>query len=396
MRSNGLILLIGILFVLLTDWALFLQIRQVIRSGKGRIGYILHTLIFIVALMLYYFVVPHLKGPGSYYWIGTGIGLLFLFYIPKLIFILISILFWPVNRFYPSIRPKGFRLATGAAIVCFLIILYSITFNRYNYKLETKRVCFPQLPVVFENFKIVQLSDLHLGSHTSHYRGIARLVDKVNRQEPDIIVFTGDMVNNFAEEITPWIPELSRLKARYGKYAVTGNHDYGSYTQWSDSTAKARNLTQFYNNMKAAGFVMLNNRSCPIIRENDTLYIAGVENWGNPPFPRYGKLEEALQHTGNGFVVLLSHDPSHWRAEALKHQVPLTLSGHTHAMQMGIKIGQREWSPAQAIYPEYDGLYRQGKQYLHVSRGQGYLGFPGRIGLRPQIDELILIRHCQD
>lgn len=396
MRSNGFILLFGILFILILDLGLYVRIRQLLQTRKTRLFYWLHSAIFVAGLFCYYFYVPRLKGPGMYYWIGTGIGLLFLFYIPKLVFILVNLICWPLARLRPSFGKKGLWAATIISGFCFCIILHGITRNRYNYKTETTSVCFPQLPPAFEDFKIVQLSDLHLGSHTPNYKGIPLLVKQVNSLNPDVILFTGDMINNFASELRPWTEVLSRLKARYGKFAVTGNHDYGLYVRWKDPEQQRRNMKEFYENMEKAGFVMLNNASVPIVRGKDTLCIAGVENWGNPPFPRYGHLEEALKNCDGHFVVLLSHDPSHWEAEIVHHNVPLTLSGHTHAMQMGIKAGSWEWSPARMLYPQYDGLYRKGAQYIHVSRGEGYLGFPGRIGLRPQIDEIILNRNCNE
>ncbi len=394
MRSNGFILLFGILFILMLDLGLYVRIRQFLQTRKTRLFYWLHSALFVAGLFCYYFYVPRLKGPGMYYWIGIGIGLLFLFYIPKLVFILVNLICRPLARLRPSFGKKGLWAATIISGFCFCIILHGITCNRYNYKTETTSVCFPQLPPAFEGFKIVQLSDLHLGSHSPNYKGIPLLVEKVNSLNPDVILFTGDMINNFASELRPWTEVLSRLKARYGKFAVTGNHDYGLYVRWKDPEQQRRNREEFYENMKKAGFVMLNNASVPIVRGEDTLCIAGVENWGNPPFPRYGNLEEALKNCDGHFVVLLSHDPSHWEAEIVRHNVPLTLSGHTHAMQMGIKVGSWEWSPARMLYPQYDGLYRKGAQYIHVSRGEGYLGFPGRIGLRPQIDEIILNRNC--
>lgn len=394
MRSNGFILLFGILFILIIDSGLYIRIRHFLKQRKFRLLYGLHSLLFIIGLFAYYLYVPRLSGPATYYWIGLGIGLLFLFYIPKLVFLLLNLILLPLGYIRPSLKRRGLWASSIVSGLFFLIILYSITYNRYNYKTETTDICFPQLPPAFENFKIVQLSDLHLGSHTANYKGIPRLVERVNALNPDVILFTGDMVNNFAAEIRPWKEELKRLKAEYGKFAVTGNHDYGLYTRWKDTTERLRNMEEFYENMKESGFVMLDNANVPIAKDGDTLYIAGVKNWGNPPFPRYGRLDEALENPGEHFVVLLSHDPSHWEAEILKRNVPLTLSGHTHAMQMGIKVGQWEWSPSQMIYPQYDGLYRRGDQYIHVSRGEGYLGFPGRIGLRPQIDEIILHRDC--
>ena len=264
--------------------------------------------------------------------------------------------------------------------------------RRYNYKIETVNLTLENLPAEFDHFKIVQLSDIHLGSFGESYPGMRKLVGEVNRLQPDIIVFTGDMVNNFAAEMSPWITLFQEMKASYGKYAITGNHDYGDYTRWPTETDKRNNLNQFFENMKSMGFHMLNNDRIPIVEGRDTLWLVGVENWGNPPFPRYGKLDVAIDSLpGQACIILLSHDPSHWRGEVLQvPRIALTLSGHTHAMQFGIKIGKNEWSPAQYIYPEYDGLYRHQNQYLYVSRGQGYLGFPGRIGLRPVITEFIL------
>lgn len=391
MRSSSFIFVAGLLFILLTDTILWYQLRQYFRKKWQVAVYILHSILFLVALVIFQTSVTHLKGPQAYFWIGKFIGILFLFYIPKLLFILFNGMGRLFRRWSPPLAQGIFRTAGILSLGLFLILLYSITLGRYNYKVETVEVPIPRLPEAFEGFTIVQLSDIHLGSYGESYQGIRKLVEEVNRLHPDLIVFTGDMVNNFAGEMTYWIPTLKALEAPEGKYAVTGNHDYGDYTRWPDTTAKAENLRDFFKNMQEMGFQMLNNTRVPIVREHDTLWLAGVENWGKPPFPRYGRISQALKDIPPGqSVILLSHDPSHWRAEILDHPVALTLSGHTHAMQLGIQAGKQKWSPAQYLYPEYDGLYREGRQYLHVSRGQGYLGFPGRIGLRPVITEIIL------
>lgn len=394
MRSSSLIFVAGLIFIILTDTILGYQIRQYLRK-KWRISlYILHSLFFVIALILFQLFVSRLKGPGGYFWIEKMIGVLFLFYTPKLIFIILN----GIGRLFKWFSPAFTRIMTifsgSLAGILFLILLYSITWGRYNYKIETVPVAIPELPAPFEGFRIVQLTDLHLGSFGESYRGLSRLVKDVNALNPDMIVFTGDMVNNFADEMPPWINTLKELNAPYGKFAVTGNHDYGDYTHWSSPEAKQDNMKRFYSNMEKMGFQMLNNTRVPVILQGDTIWLAGVENWGKPPFPRYGNLSEALGTPGSEqFVILLSHDPSHWRAEVLQHNnIFLTLSGHTHAMQFGIKIGRKEWSPAKYIYPEYDGLYSKGNQYLYVCRGQGYLGYPGRVGLRPVITEIELRR----
>ncbi|MEG2339547.1 MAG: metallophosphoesterase [Odoribacter sp.] len=391
MRSSSLIFIVGLIFILLTDMILWLQVKVYLRKKWQLLLYCLHSLIFVVFLICFQFFLLHLKGPETYFWIEKLVGLIFLFYTPKFFFIVFNGIGRFIKIFSKSVGHYVLWFSSIFATFVFMILLYSITLGRYCYKTEIVPVYLNQLPKAFEDFRIIQLSDLHLGSYGKSYPGISRLVKEVNALDPDLIVFTGDMVNNFASEMNPWMKNLKELKARYGKYAITGNHDYGDYTRWSTEEAKQENLKLFFKNMETIGFQMLNNNNVPIIRGMDTLWLAGVENWGNPPFPRYGKLAEAIHLLKkNHFIILLSHDPSHWRAEVLEHNIPLTLSGHTHAMQMGIKIGKKRWSPAQHIYPEYDGLYQENNQFLYVSRGQGYIGFPGRIGLRPAITELIL------
>ena len=250
MRSNGFMLLFGILLTLILDLGLYVRIKQFLQTRRNRLFYWLHSAVFVAGLFCYYHYVPRLKTPETYYWIGLGIGLLFLFYIPKLIFILVSLICWPLGRIRPSFDKKSLWAATIISGLCFFVILHGITCNRYNYKTETTPVCFPQLPPAFDGFKIVQLSDLHLGSHSVNYKGIPLLVEQVNSLHPDVILFTGDMVNNFAAELRPWTEELSRLKARYGKFAVTGNHDYGLYVRWKDPAKQRRNMKEFYENME--------------------------------------------------------------------------------------------------------------------------------------------------
>lgn len=396
MKSGSLIFIISLLLLILIDAVLWYQIKAYIRKKWQIIIYCFQALFFITILIIFQYFVGRIQGPKGYFWIEKLIGILVLFYSPKMIFILlngIGLIFrkWS-TRFALQLKKAG----TLLSIFLFLLLLYSITWGRYNYKLERVSIPITNLPTAFQNFTIVQLSDLHLGSFGENYRGIHRLVKEVNALHPDIIVFTGDMVNNFASEMSPWIESLKGLQAKYGKYAVTGNHDYGDYTRWNHPKDKQANLKHFFENMQAMGFRLLNNAHIPIVSHGDTLWLAGVENWGKPPFPQYGNLKVALDSIPkNQPIILLSHDPSHWRTEVLKYPIHLTLSGHTHAMQMGIQIGKRKWSPSQYLYPEYDGLYQNGYQYLYVSRGQGYLGFPGRIGLRPIITLLTLENNSQ-
>lgn len=394
MRSGFLVLLFALLFVLVTDTLLFIQIKKYLQKRTYILLYVIHTLLFIAGILTYHFIVPQIKSPELYFWIGKGLGILFLFYVPKILFILFNCVAWILNKFNQLISNIIRWFALVIASLAFILTLYGITWGRYAYKTTTTEICFKELPPAFNDFTIIQLSDLHLGSYSKDYKGITKLVQQVNAFHPDLILFTGDMVNNFASEIPQWTETLSQLQAKYGKFAVTGNHDYGNYVKWESKADQQENMRQFYKNIETMGFQMLNNAHTPLIIDRDTIYIAGVENWGKPPFPQYGDLPEALKGIQGKFTILMSHDPSHWRAQVLDYQIPLTLSGHTHAMQMGIKIGNYKWSPSKYLYQEYDGLYKHDKSYLYVSRGQGYLGFPGRIGLRPEITRIILTRNC--
>lgn len=390
MRSGFFILLSGILFLLLTDTLLFIQLKSLLRKKKWFFLYWGLTLLFLTGFVAYHFTIRQFRQPEMYYWINLAIACFFIFYVPKVLFVCVNALDRGIRTVFH--RKKRNNLLPGAciAVFFFLLFLYSFTIGKSDYKVKTTTISLPTLPESFEQLKIVHLSDLHLGSLSPTTGSISKLVELVNRQQPDLILFTGDMVNNLADEMKPWILTLAELHAKHGKYAVMGNHDYGDYSHWSDPQEKEDNFNRFQVYMKDMGFQLLNNTAVPFIMESDTLMICGVENWGKPPFPMYGDLNAALQQCEGKFTLLLSHDPSHWRSEVIGKDIPLTLSGHTHAMQMGIEIGRFKWSPARYIYPEYDGLYRQQNQYLHVNRGVGFLGLPGRIGMRPQVDVLIL------
>lgn len=383
----------ALVYILLNDMLLYLGIKRHLRQKLYRYLYWAHSLAFIIGLGLYHTLIPQLQGPELYFWVSECVSVFLLFYAPKsvwLVFFGISLLFKWVRCHIVARLVKG--IGTAVSLLAFGLTFYGITWGRSAYKVEHVNVQIADLPDSFSGFRIVQLSDMHLGSCSPNFRGIPKLVEKVNALRPDLIVFTGDMVNNFASEITPWIDVLRQLRAPFGKYAVTGNHDYGHYARWDSPEARQENMNQFYRNMKAAGFTMLDNTSAPLTIGQDTVFLCGVENWGLPPFPQYGNLQEALQGTAGHTVILLSHDPSHWRQEVLHTPVALTLSGHTHAMQAGFQIGNFRWSPSQYMYPEYNGLYRQANHQLYVSRGAGFIGLAGRIGLRPEITLLELNR----
>jgi uncharacterized protein len=256
------------------------------------------------------------------------------------------------------------------------------------------RLAFADLPEAFHGMKLVQISDIHSGSFDDK-EAVARGVAMIQAENPDLLVFTGDLVNNLASEIEPYKDLFGSLSAPLGKFAVLGNHDYGDYVQWDSPAAKAANVEAVKQHNTEMGFQMLNNDSLQLTRDGQTIRLAGVENWGKPPFPQHGDLNRALQGVApEEFTVLLSHDPTHWDMQVRDHakHVHLTLSGHTHGFQMGIEIPGIKWSPVQWRYKQWAGAYEEGGQYLYVNRGFGYIGFPGRVGIWPEITVIELVR----
>lgn len=277
------------------------------------------------------------------------------------------------------------RLAAGAAAIPFAGILHGVTVGKYNFKVRKQVLHFPDLPEAFDGFTITQLSDIHSGSFDDKKK-VEFGVEMANQQGSDVILFTGDLVNNKAEEMEPWKEVFAGLKAPMGKFSVLGNHDYGDYVPWPSPEAKKANLQRLAETHAEMGFQLLRNQNVCLERDGQSICIAGVENWGLPPFPQYGKLDKALEGA-SPFKILMSHDPSHWDAEVKHWEEPihLTLSGHTHGMQFGIEIPGFKWSPVSFRYPKWAGLYTENNRHLYVNRGFGYLAFPGRVGIWPEI-----------
>ncbi len=276
------------------------------------------------------------------------------------------------------------------ALIPFLALAYGMTFGRFNYEISEVRLEMQTLPKAFDGLKIIHISDLHLGSIYNKKEKIEKMVDRINNLQPDLILFTGDLVNNFSEEALGWENIFSRLNARFGKYSVLGNHDYGDYWQWKNKQEKDANQELLLNIYKNMGFKLLTNDAAIVTYKDDSIALLGVENWGHPPFKQYGNLKKAQSFVnGTEFKILLSHDPSHWKSEiAGKTDINLTLSGHTHAMQIGIKLNGFSWSPSKYFYKQWNGLYKHNDQYLYVNRGIGFIGFPGRVGMRPEITSI--------
>lgn len=264
--------------------------------------------------------------------------------------------------------------------------------NKYNYVVKTVEVPIKNLPKEFHDLKIVQISDIHTGSF-DNYEEVKKGFDLIMEQQADIIVFTGDLVNNIAVELDPYKDILSSLSAPLGVYSVLGNHDYGDYFKWDTEAEKEKNLEDLKQAHASFGWQLLNNEFKTIDWKGHPFNIIGVENWSaKPNFPKHGKLSEATSKINpeTPLNILLSHDPSHWDAEIRNSQpfIHLTLSGHTHGMQYGVKLPFMKWSPVQYVYEQWAGLYSKNHQHIYVNTGFGFLGYPGRVGIMPEITVL--------
>ena len=283
-----------------------------------------------------------------------------------------------------------------AAFFIFSATLNGIIWQRFNFKITKIPLEFKNLPDSFDGFRIVQISDFHIGSFIGNMKHVQRGIDMVNREKPDIILFTGDLITVQADEVKRFLPVLKQLKARYGMYSVTGNHSYSGkdYFHWNKVDSPEENLNKIVNYHKLIGFDILMNEHREITLNGDSISLIGIENWGHPPFPQEGDIEKAIENIKeDSFKILMSHDPSFFDAKVVPdYNIDLTLSGHTHAMQMGFKIGNYEWSPAKFKYPKWGGLYRENGKALYVNRGFGHVIYSARIGIPPEITVIDLMK----
>lgn len=287
----------------------------------------------------------------------------------------------------PSRRKFVSAIALGIAAIPFASLIYGMYKGKYRYRVLSYTLEFDDLPEAFDGYQITQISDIHSGSFDDASK-IKYGIDLINEQESDVILFTGDLVNNFASEMKPWTGLFSSLKAKDGVYSVLGNHDYGDYADWSSQAEKSANLESLKTLEAEMGWQLLLNEHKFITRGEQKIALVGVENWGTG-FKQVGDIDKASAGLSSGdFKILMSHDPSYW-AERLKKDFKnyqLTLSGHTHGMQFGIEIpGWIRWSPVQYRYENWAGIYKEGNRVLNVNRGFGYLGYPGRVGIWPEV-----------
>ncbi|RKR14146.1 hypothetical protein CLV91_0218 [Maribacter vaceletii] len=336
----------------------------------------------------------------------------FSFFVILLVFKLVTVIFLfseDIFRFLIAIYNKFFgeakvfnmpdrrkfisTLALGIAAIPFGALLYGMYKGKYNFKVLKYDLEYDDLPDSFNGYQITQISDVHSGSFDNREK-IEYAINLINEQKSDVLLFTGDMVNNKAEEMYPWKDLFSTLEAKDGKFSVLGNHDYGDYIQWPSDEAKKENLKDLKKIQKEMGFHLLLNDSEYITKGEDKIALVGVENWGKGGFKKAGDLHKAASKINNDdFKILLSHDPSHWEQKVIKdpYHYHLTLSGHTHGMQFGIEIpGWIKWSPVKWRYTYWAGIYKEMGQFINVNRGFGFLGYPGRVGIWPEITVITL------
>lgn len=360
---------------------------------------------WITTLVVYIFVVWQMlnfeRDSRSHQQVQLMISTIMIFMLPKLlmaIFLLTDDLtrilqytaqyFSPgEENFFPSRRKFLSALSLFAGAMLSGAVIDGIMFGKYRHSVRRVKLRIKGLPENFRGYRIIQISDLHAGSFFNPEK-LNHTEKLINAEEADLILFTGDLVNNYADEFVPLAPLFAKYKAKDGKFAVLGNHDYGSYGSWNSDAERLQNIPNLEKLYTKTGFRLLRNENVAIQRDNDLLYILGVENWGIKPFPQIGDLDKATAGVPEEAVkVLMSHDPSHFDAVVKNHpkNIQLTLSGHTHGMQFGIDLKNFRWSPVKLKYEKWADLYESNGKYLYVNRGFGVLAFPGRVGVNPEI-----------
>lgn len=394
MRLPLLILIPAVLLCILADWYIY----RILRDRCTRRLWPQLQLWSAVACLVFVIVIgcmPVRSGDDTL--LRAVMWMLYTYisiYLSKFIFVAIDLIA-SIPRLWRGHRWRILSWAGAlAAFVVFGTMWYGALVGRFNIRTKRIDVYSEQIPAAFDGFTIAQISDLHTGTYGTDTSFICKLVGEINSLHPDMVVFTGDIVNRRSEELAPFIHALGRIYAPYGVYSILGNHDYGDYSEWPSQSAKDANLSLLKDMQARMGWHMLNNSHCPIALDSDTIMLIGVENVGDPPFHTYGSLAKAYPDISDPRPkILLSHNPAHWDTEIQDNKaanILLTMSGHTHAMQ--IMLG--DISPAALRYRHWGGLYTDadGKK-LYVNIGTGEVGFPARIGATPEIT-LFTLHHA--
>ncbi len=405
-RSGG---WIAIIVMILFDLYVFQAVKYLTNESSDRVRMIVYSIywtlsisaIVLIVLLPYWTIETYPKTIRNYLF-ATFIGLFLAKLIAALFFVLDDSrrgVTWIVGKALSNNSNFGTQdwnlsrsaflswlgIAVGGGL--FTTLMYGFS-NKYNYQLKRLKLTYKNLPAGFKGLKIIHISDIHSGSFTDK-SAVERGVEMLLNEKPDIVLFTGDLVNDHADEMEKYKDVFNKVTAPMGVYSTLGNHDYGDYIQWNSPEEKKQNLENLKNVHKEIGWKLLMNEHVVLERNGDQIALLGIENWGaKGNFPKYGKLDQAYIGAENhAFKILMSHDPSHWDAE-VKPKYPdidLMLAGHTHGMQFGLETPFMKWSPVQWMYKQWAGLYEDGKQKLYINRGYGFIGYPGRVGILPEI-----------
>lgn len=416
-RSLFFILFTFVLFAV--DWYIWQALRLVIRSTSLplqrtiAIAYWSFTSVTLLAYVMMQIAPPDTFNRVTRSIIFAGIAIPYLAKIFAALFLLADDLRrgvqWLVAQVIPSAAapvtgnpdvpriPRSEFMAKTALVAGGSLLgtfAYGIISGAHDYRVRRVRIALKNLPKEFDGIRIAQLSDIHSGSFFNK-TAVKGGVEMLMREKPDLAFFTGDLVNDKAEEVKDYLGIFDKVKAPLGVYSTLGNHDYGDYVQWSSPEAKKRNLEDLKKAHALMGWRLMMDENIGIKVDGAEIGLLGIQNWGGGGFVKHGILSKAHQGTQDFPVkLLLSHDPSHWDAQVLKDykDIDIAFAGHTHGMQFGVEIGGFKWSPSQYRYKQWAGLYQEGDQYLYVNRGYGYLGYPGRVGILPEIAIIELVK----
>ena len=401
MKTNFIVLL-AVFFII--EIYVYQAIRNITTNNYIRIGYWIFTLLAYGIIL--YWILTFNKASRDHQQIQLMVSAMMIFVLPKLLSVIFLLIgdftrfiefgfkyFTAKENYFPERRKFISTTALAAAGIFSALVIDGIIFGKYRHTVRKVKLRFKNLPESFKGYKIVQISDVHSGSFFNPQK-LQKAIDLINEQDADVVLFTGDMVNNYADEFKPFIPLFKSIKAKDGKFSILGNHDYGDYGAWNSREEKAQNIPTLKNYQAEAGFKMLRNENIALEKNGEKIYLLGVENWGIKPFPQYGDLDKALKGVPEDAIkVLMSHDPTHFDEVVKKHKtnVHLTLSGHTHGMQFGLDLKNIKWSPVKFKYKKWADLYESEGKYLYVNRGFGVIAYPGRVGINPEITVIELV-----
>ncbi|MGB4447112.1 MAG: metallophosphoesterase [Cloacibacterium sp.] len=401
MKTNFIILL-AVFFII--EIYVYQAIRNITTNNYIRIGYWVFTLLAYAIIL--YWILTFNRASRDHQQIQLMVSAMMIFVLPKLLSVIFLLIgdftrfiefgfkyFTAKENYFPERRKFISTTALAAAGIFSALAIDGIIFGKYRHTVRKVKLRFKNLPENFKGYKIVQISDVHSGSFFNPQK-LQKAIDLINEQDADVVLFTGDMVNNYADEFKPFIPLFKSIKAKDGKFSILGNHDYGDYGAWNSREEKAQNIPTLKNYQAEAGFKMLRNENIALEKKGEKIYLLGVENWGIKPFPQYGDLDKALKGVPEDAIkVLMSHDPTHFDEVVKKHKthVHLTLSGHTHGMQFGLDLKNIKWSPVKFKYKKWADLYESKGKYLYVNRGFGVIAYPGRVGINPEITVIELV-----